>query len=255
MIPETGCTDRPLTGRAVIRRKRRVDECVQLDATILRPFFRALPRHPWMRVSQTWEWAGFGFCVMNHGTVWEDPAGLVIAELTGAGFLDDLRDHGQLVRFTATEPNLGGWRWWFRCPIPQPDTHFCSRRVRVLYKPRGERFFACRICHDLSYRSRQRHRHHFYEGFERPFKAIERLSADMRSRSPRRRFRALSVDAGQLLRTMEAFGAPRGSGANAISQGVPRAVPLTQLRSDPRAALRILERFEARALGTGDVGD
>jgi hypothetical protein len=255
LIPETGYTDRPRTGRAVTHRKRRVDECVRLDATIFRPFIRALPRYPWMRVSQTWESGGFGFVVLNHDTVWATPAGLAIAELTGAGFEEDLRDHGQLVPFTPTEPNLGGLRWWFRCPIPRPDTHLCSRRVRVLYKPLGERLFACRHCHDLSYKSRQRHRHRFYEGFERPFAAYERLAADMRSRSPRRRLRALSIDPFQVSRAMEAFGAPRGSGTNATCERMPRPVPLTRLRHDPLAALWILEQLDARAMGTGDVGD
>jgi hypothetical protein len=208
-----------------------------------------------MRVSQTWESGGFGFCVMNHGTVWENPAGLAIAELTGAGFENDLRDHGQLVPFTPTEPNLGGLRWWFLCPHPRSDKSPVERRVRVLYRPCNARLFGCRHCHDLSYKSRQRHRRRFYEGFERPFAAYERMAADMRSRSPRRRLRALSVDPLRVLRAMESFGAPRVSGASATHKGVPRPVPLTQLRSDPLAAVRVLERLEARVIGTGDVGD
>jgi hypothetical protein len=55
---------------------------------------------------------------------------------------------------------------------------------------------------------------------------------------------------------MEAFGAPRGSGANATHEGVPRPVPLTQLRRDPLAALRrIWEQLDARVMGAGDVGE
>ena len=78
----------------------------------------------------------------------------------------------------------------------------------------------------------------------------------MRSRSPRRRLRALSVDPALVFRSMEAFGAPRGSGANATHEGVPRPVPLTQLWRDPLAALRrIWEQLDARVMGAGDVGE
>ena len=46
-----------------------------------------------------------------------------------------------------TQPQLGGLRWWFQCPL-------CRRRVQKLFLPRGARRFACRHCHQLSYASR-----------------------------------------------------------------------------------------------------
>ena len=84
------------------------------------------------------------------------------------GYLADLTDpdhaelrltyrHGEesvdyAVRIESTTPNYGGSRWWFRCPLIIGGVA-CRRRCRVLYL-RG-RYFGCRTCHDLSYRSTQ----------------------------------------------------------------------------------------------------
>ena len=48
------------------------------------------------------------------------------------------------VRLDWTPCHLGGRRVWWRCPSVG-----CGRRVAVLY---GGRVFACRHCHDLTYR-------------------------------------------------------------------------------------------------------
>jgi len=51
-----------------------------------------------------------------------------------------------------TEPNFGGVRPWFRCPgVVEGET--CRRRVRKLYLPNGGRYWLCRECYDLGYRS------------------------------------------------------------------------------------------------------
>jgi hypothetical protein len=47
------------------------------------------------------------------------------------------------------EPYLRGRRWWFRCPT-------CSRKVAQVYQRPEGGVFACRTCHGLTYRSRQR---------------------------------------------------------------------------------------------------
>lgn len=47
---------------------------------------------------------------------------------------------------------FGGKQWYFRCPGDG-----CGRRVRQLHKPRDSHLFACRNCHDLTYRSVQEH--------------------------------------------------------------------------------------------------
>ena len=53
----------------------------------------------------------------------------------------------QSLEFISTPTNLGiGERYWIRCPS-------CRRRVAILYKPPFDRFYLCRICHKLIYRS------------------------------------------------------------------------------------------------------
>jgi hypothetical protein len=48
-----------------------------------------------------------------------------------------------------TKPGFGGARWWGRCP--------CGRRVLKLYITNRSARFACRVCHDLTYKSVQEH--------------------------------------------------------------------------------------------------
>lgn len=50
------------------------------------------------------------------------------------------------IKLTTTTPNYGGKRFWFTCPIDG-----CGRRVANLYM--GDKYFACRHCYDLAYRS------------------------------------------------------------------------------------------------------
>ena len=47
-------------------------------------------------------------------------------------------------------PNFGGCRWWFSCPL-EVDGVPCNRRARTLYLPLDRDYFACRVCHDLTY--------------------------------------------------------------------------------------------------------
>ena len=58
------------------------------------------------------------------------------------------------VRLQATLPTFGGRRWWFTCPLIL-DGVACKRRVGKLYLPPGARYFGCRHCHRLTYRSSQ----------------------------------------------------------------------------------------------------
>jgi hypothetical protein len=52
--------------------------------------------------------------------------------------------------FDYTRCNYGGARRWLLCPR-------CFRRVAKLYRPLDEVLFACRQCHELTYRSAQCH--------------------------------------------------------------------------------------------------
>ena len=63
-----------------------------------------------------------------------------------------------------TQPNYGGVRWWFRCPG-------CGRRVTNLYIK--QRFFWCRKCNDLTYRSQQ---YSFYDRMRLMYKKYENLA-------------------------------------------------------------------------------
>jgi hypothetical protein len=56
------------------------------------------------------------------------------------------------VRMVTTPCHLGGVRWWFICPLIRNNVT-CGRRVRKLYL--SGKYFGCRHCHDLTYRSRQ----------------------------------------------------------------------------------------------------
>jgi hypothetical protein len=56
------------------------------------------------------------------------------------------------VRLVTTPCHLGGVRWWFVCPLVKNGAA-CGRRVRKLYL--CGKYFGCRHCHGLTYRSCQ----------------------------------------------------------------------------------------------------
>ena len=58
------------------------------------------------------------------------------------------------IPLVTTSPHFGGNRWWGMC-IASTAKGVCNRRVGKLYLPPGQYCFACRECHQLSYRSRQ----------------------------------------------------------------------------------------------------
>ena len=59
------------------------------------------------------------------------------------------------VRLQTTRPNYGGRRWWFTCPLAT-DGVACNSRVGKLYS-KGK-YFGCRRCHGLTYKSCQESR-------------------------------------------------------------------------------------------------
>lgn len=58
------------------------------------------------------------------------------------------------VSIVTTPCHFGGLRYWFICPI-SVNGRSCGRRVGKLYLAPGSRYFACRHCQDLTYRSSQ----------------------------------------------------------------------------------------------------
>jgi hypothetical protein len=66
----------------------------------------------------------------------------------------DEEDVNILVRLEATPTQFGGRRWWFICPLIVRGIA-CNRRAGKLYLPPGAKYFGCRKCHNLTYRSCQ----------------------------------------------------------------------------------------------------
>ncbi len=60
------------------------------------------------------------------------------------------------IRLETTPLHFGGRRWWGICPL-LVDGQACNRRVGKLYLPPGGRYFGCRRCYRLTYRSVQEH--------------------------------------------------------------------------------------------------
>jgi|ERR1035437_1295619 hypothetical protein len=103
----------------------------------------------------------------------------------------DQRSYAYSVFITSTPCNYGGIRLWFICPgwkngIP------CRRRCRKLYLPPSGYVFACRVCHELTYESRQKSGGLYYELIKRPLKIHGKaLAALKHSRCSRRQDRAI----------------------------------------------------------------
>ena len=58
------------------------------------------------------------------------------------------------IHLQSTPTQFGGERWWFTCPLIVGGVA-CNRRAGKLHLPPGARYFGCRKCHDLTYRSCQ----------------------------------------------------------------------------------------------------
>ena len=58
------------------------------------------------------------------------------------------------IRLTTTRPHFGGVRWWFVCSLIV-NGRACRRRCGKLYLPPGGRYFGCRVCYGLTYKSAQ----------------------------------------------------------------------------------------------------
>jgi hypothetical protein len=66
----------------------------------------------------------------------------------------DTEDVNIAVDLGATPTQFNGERWWFLCPLIVRGIA-CNRRAGKLYLPPGAKYFGCRKCHDLTYRSSQ----------------------------------------------------------------------------------------------------
>ncbi|PKK82036.1 MAG: hypothetical protein CVT49_15740 [candidate division Zixibacteria bacterium HGW-Zixibacteria-1] len=84
------------------------------------------------------------------------------------------------IRYESTPCNYGGKRWWFFCPA-------CGRRCRILYLPSDEIYFACRVCHNLSYESQQEGKSRWWALFTAISKLPEWQKQRWRTRSRKKR--------------------------------------------------------------------
>jgi hypothetical protein len=160
-----------------------VDEVHRLDLRDLRRngFFEGEARPIW---SSSWTW---GFATKPTSVVYyrridteHGPEVVALVHTEGPeGGAGELIAYG--VRLEWTPCHFGGLRPWWRCPLVTNGVA-CRRRCRILYRPYGSRYFGCRHCHRLSYRSRQTHRHWFHEGMDRARAAAVALD---RARDPR----------------------------------------------------------------------
>lgn len=66
------------------------------------------------------------------------------------GKYDDTERYLYPVKLTRVNSNLGGFRYYFLCPLSINGIP-CRKRVFVLYKPDNEIFFGCRHCHEIKY--------------------------------------------------------------------------------------------------------
>ena len=135
------------------RKATTVEDCRVLD---LGEFARKGALVPWYAGSVSWSRgeevvASIGYTVRPAGD------GLILQlsyRWTRAGEAGE--DVELPIRLETTPLYFGGCRWWGICPLVG-NGQACNRRVGKLYLPPGGRYFGCRICYRLTYRSTQEH--------------------------------------------------------------------------------------------------
>lgn len=127
------------------QRKQIVENCNDLDTRHLENLARGTVNSrgllTWLRVGSQLQVR----YLLNVGD--EDGTCRVLYTLVGTTESLDYR-----IRLTSTPCHLGGVRWWWECPLVT-NRVACGRRVRKLYL-RGK-YFGCRHCHGLTYKSRR----------------------------------------------------------------------------------------------------
>ncbi|MBD3170816.1 MAG: hypothetical protein GF307_15170 [candidate division Zixibacteria bacterium] len=159
-------------------RKYRVEECFSLDMVEIKRL-GDLNRPSGSRI---WQWTdnrGNPSGSITFNVLWNADAPVAINLSYMAGYEGRDKVHYDYeIQLTRTQCYLGGYRYWFVCPLTV-DGKYCGRRSRILYLPPGlpanMKYFGCRNCHRLTYRTRQWHRDRFYEGLHRPRQIREEL--------------------------------------------------------------------------------
>ena len=127
------------------RKKTATDRCLMLSTQEIRTHFLACRSG-----SLHWTWANGFKSGISYSVIW-----------IGAGpFLtlkyrwNDEADVNISVVLQKMPMRIGGNRWFYICPLFLAGVP-CNRRVCKLYLPPGPRYFGCRQCHSLAYRSSQ----------------------------------------------------------------------------------------------------
>jgi len=66
------------------------------------------------------------------------------------------KEYDYRIPIISTSCNYGGVRYWFRCPL-SVNGKYCGKRVAKIYLPPSGKYFGCRTCHNLTYRSCKEH--------------------------------------------------------------------------------------------------
>jgi hypothetical protein len=111
------------------------------------------PRGLWIG-STTWRNSGTQEVLSSIGVEvsCQEDFGVARLHYTRTQYDGEKEDLDYQVRLVTTRPHLGGLRWWFICPLVRGGIP-CARRVAKLY--RRTKYFGCRNCVGLAYRSSQ----------------------------------------------------------------------------------------------------
>jgi len=104
------------------------------------------------------------------------------------------------VAITYTRCNYGGFRYWFICPLSSNGKP-CNRRVGLLYM--AGKYFGCRTCHDLTYRSQSESKTNSFSTLLRSYDLFDEIEA-LEARISRRSYRGRPTKKQRKLERLEA---------------------------------------------------
>lgn len=98
-----------------------------------------------------WTWGGSGrACSLGYFVTWNDSAPTITLHYRWR----DTENVRIPVGLETSRTNFNGRRGWFTCPLIVRGFH-CRRRAEKPYLPTGAKYFGCRVCHNLTYKSAQ----------------------------------------------------------------------------------------------------
>jgi hypothetical protein len=132
-----------------------VEECRALD---LRELARDGPYVPGRSGVLRWLLGGQETGAISYQVVPSEGGGRLLLVSSYRWSKDE--EEGQPIKvpipLETTRPHFGGLRWWGCGPLQVRGVP-CLRRVAKRYLPPASRYFGCRHCHELTYKSAQTH--------------------------------------------------------------------------------------------------